>query len=66
VAARAGAIASPRRRVVHRHGVLYDQEYGWDQSFDALVVQIVADYVKHHHPERESAEFAEPRPHPAR
>jgi DNA-binding MarR family transcriptional regulator/N-acetylglutamate synthase-like GNAT family acetyltransferase len=34
--------------VVQRHGALYADEYGWDQSFEGLVAGIVADYLKPH------------------
>jgi DNA-binding MarR family transcriptional regulator/GNAT superfamily N-acetyltransferase len=39
--------------VIHRHGALYAREYGFDTSFEALVAQIVADYLKEHDPARE-------------
>lgn len=45
--------------VVQRHGALYAQEYGWDESFEALVARVVADYVDHHDRRREAAWIAE-------
>ncbi|HXR66815.1 MAG TPA: MarR family winged helix-turn-helix transcriptional regulator, partial [Ktedonobacteraceae bacterium] len=38
--------------VTHRHGVLYAQDYGWDEHFEALVAQIVADFINNYKPER--------------
>lgn len=32
--------------IVHRHGVLYAQEYRWNEQFEALVAEIVAKYVR--------------------
>jgi DNA-binding MarR family transcriptional regulator/GNAT superfamily N-acetyltransferase len=45
--------------IVQRHGALYAQQYGWDESFEALVARIVADYAEHHDPRREAAWIAE-------
>lgn len=33
--------------IVHRHGFLYAKEYGWDWTFEALVSDIVGQFVRH-------------------
>jgi DNA-binding MarR family transcriptional regulator/GNAT superfamily N-acetyltransferase len=45
--------------VVQRHGALYAAEYGWDETFEALVARVVADYAQEHDPAREAAWIAE-------
>jgi DNA-binding MarR family transcriptional regulator/GNAT superfamily N-acetyltransferase len=45
--------------IIHRQGVLYHEEYGWDATFEALVAQIAADFVQHHDPQRERCWVAE-------
>ncbi|MGA3236913.1 MAG: helix-turn-helix domain-containing GNAT family N-acetyltransferase [Bryobacteraceae bacterium] len=45
--------------VAHRHAVLYAQEYGWDESFEAFVAEIAAKFIRKFDPQRERCWMAE-------
>ncbi len=45
--------------VIHQHGLLYSQEYRWDESFEALVAQICADFINNYDPQKERCWIAE-------
>jgi GNAT superfamily N-acetyltransferase len=45
--------------VIHRHAALYAQEYGWDDTFEALVAEICAHFIRNFDPKREHCWIAE-------
>ena len=45
--------------ITHRQAILYAEEYGWDETFEALVAEIGAAFLKTADPARERAWIAE-------
>lgn len=45
--------------IVHRQAVLYAQEYGWDETYEALVAEILGAFVKKFDAKRERSWIAE-------
>jgi len=45
--------------VVHRHGVIYTEEYRWDEQFEALVAGIAAKFIQKYDRKKERCWMAE-------
>jgi GNAT superfamily N-acetyltransferase len=45
--------------IIHRQGILYAEEYGWDVTYEGLVAEILGAFVKQFDPATESAWVAE-------
>jgi GNAT superfamily N-acetyltransferase len=45
--------------ITHRQGILYNHEYGWDETFEALVAEIAGAFVKNYDPHWERCWIAE-------
>ena len=45
--------------IIHRQGILYAEEYGWDETYEALVAEILGAFVTSFDPKFERAWIAE-------
>ena len=45
--------------LVHRHAVVYGDEYGWNEEFEALVAEILAAFIRNYDAAREKCWIAE-------
>src|SRR5262249_47961414 len=45
--------------IVHQQGILYAEEYGWDETYEALAAEIVAQFIRNYDSKRERCWIAE-------
>ncbi|HZK75726.1 MAG TPA: GNAT family N-acetyltransferase [Candidatus Kapabacteria bacterium] len=45
--------------IIHRHAVLYAEEYGWNEQFEALVGEVASKFLKENDPAKERCWIAE-------
>ena len=45
--------------IINRHGALYAEEYNWDETFEALVGEILVNFARQHNPKKEKLWIAE-------
>ncbi len=45
--------------IIHRHGVVYAEEYAFDETFEALVAEILVQFIRRQDPKRECLWIAE-------
>lgn len=45
--------------IIHRHGLIYAQEYQWDERFEAMVARIAADFIENYDAALEQCWIAE-------
>ena len=45
--------------IVHRHGTLYNKEFGWPERFEAFVARVTADFIENYDPKSERCWIAE-------
>jgi DNA-binding MarR family transcriptional regulator/GNAT superfamily N-acetyltransferase len=45
--------------ITHRQGILYHEQFGWDETYEALVAEITAAFIQNYDPKRERCWVAE-------
>ena len=45
--------------IVHRHGAVIAHEFGWNMEFEAMIAQIMADFIRNYQPEYERSWIVE-------